>query len=320
MKKTIVFFTLLLLSAVSIAIGISLGSETINPIKIFYNKSDLLSTEIITRLRLPRAITAFITGSSLAVCGVVFQSFFRNPLADPFITGISGGAALGYAISVVLAIPPHYGIFFSIGGSILAIFILSSLISNFSGSTSSFILSGISLSFIFSSCVMLIFAIAKSESVHKIIIWMMGDLNSANNAAFSIYLAPLFILAIWSFHRHIDLISLGDDFAKTSGVNPWEVLLIFLLTSVLVALSVLMGGIIPFIGLMIPHIIRPLSSSLTFYSIPFSALCGGAFLVICDSISRSIISPYELPVGVITGLLGGLFFFMTIFRQRSTSE
>jgi len=316
MKPIIKFLLLLIFAMISIVAGISLGTESINPLKLFYQNSDLLSVEIITRLRLPRVITAFITGGALSVAGVVFQSFFRNPLADPFITGISGAAALGYAISVVLSFPPSYGIVFAVMGSFVAILLLTFLISIFSEGSSSFILAGVSLSFIFSSSVMMIFALTKSESVHKIIIWMMGDLNSASNAPFAIYLAPVFILTIWLFHRHIDIISLGSDFAKTSGITLWEVQLIFLLVSVLVSLSVLMGGIIPFVGLMIPHIIRPLSASLAFYSIPFSALCGGGFLVLCDAISRSVISPYELPVGVITGFLGGLFFFAAIFRRR----
>lgn len=300
--------------------GISFGTEFINPLdalRTLTGCEDNLKSEIILKLRLPRILAALIVGSSLSVCGAVFQSVFRNPLADPFITGVSGGAALGYSIAVIFSFPPFAAVMSAFCGCIFSILIIYILSRNAGFSGSSFILSGVAMSFIFSSSVMLLFSLAKSESVHKTIIWMMGDLNSSGGMQIpASVIAAGIMIALWLFHRHLDIIAFGTDFSKSSGVTAVEIRSIVVLASFLAALSVVMGGIIPFVGLMVPHIVRIFSGSGSYLLLPLSAAAGGSFLMLCDAMSRTVAVPYEIPVGVITGLSGGLFFLFYVLRSR----
>jgi len=300
--------------------GISLGTEFINPaeaLSLFLGGEDNLKSEIILKLRIPRVLAALFVGASLSVCGAVFQSVFRNPLADPFITGVSGGAALGYSAAVIFSLPPFASVISAFCGSFLSIVIMYFLSRSAGFSGSSFILSGVAMSFIFSSSVMLIFSVGSSESVHKTIIWMMGDLNSSGGMqVFLSVTAAGLMIVLWLFHRHLDVIAFGADFSRSSGVTFFEIRLIVILASFLAALSVVMGGIIPFVGLMVPHIVRIFSGSGSYSLIPLSAAAGGAFLMLCDAMSRTLVIPYEIPVGVITGFTGGLFFLFYVIKSR----
>ncbi len=321
MKNRIIILLVIAVSVGAFLAGISLGTEYINPIdliSIFFGKGDNLRSEIILKLRLPRTLAALFVGASLSVCGAVFQSVFRNPLADPFITGVSGGAALGYSIAVIFSFPPGVAVISAFCGSTLSIIIIYFLSRRAGFSGSSFILSGVAISFIFSSSVMLLFSIARSESVHKTIIWMMGDLNSSGElqGVISVIAAGLMI-ALWMFHRHLDIIAFGVNFSKSSGVTSFEIRVIVILASFLAALSVVMGGIVPFVGLMVPHIVRIFSGGGSYTLIPLSAVAGGSFLMLCDAMSRSLIVPYEIPVGIITGFAGGIFFLVYILKSRS---
>ena len=321
MKNRNIFIILVLLLAAAFTAGISLGTEFINPLvflKSLVSGDDSLKSEIILRLRLPRTLCAVFTGASLAVCGAVFQSLFRNPLADPFVTGVSGGAALGYSIAVILAISPGMATLAAFAGSLASIMLMYFFSRTPAFGGSGFILAGVALSFILSSSVMLIFSVAESESVHKTVMWMMGDLNSAGDLlpVLSAAAAAL-MLILWMFHRHLNVIAFGSSFSISSGLTEFETRLVLLLASFLAALSVVMGGIVPFVGLMVPHFVRRFSGADNFVLIPASALSGGIFLAVCDALSRTLIVPYEIPVGVITGFTGGIFFLYFVMRRRA---
>ncbi len=320
MNKRKVYIIIAAVLTGSFLCGISLGTEFINPadaLSALSGGEGTLKSEIILKLRLPRVLAALFVGASLSVCGAVFQSVFRNPLADPFITGVSGGAALGYSVAVVFSFPPLASVASAFSGSFLSIMIIYFLSRSAGFSGSSFILSGVAMSFIFSSSVMLLFSVAKSESVHKTIIWMMGDLNSSGGLQILVsVLAAGIMVVLWLFHRHLDIIAFGADFSRSSGVTTAEIRMIVVLASFLTALSVVMGGIIPFVGLMVPHIVRIMSGSGTYSLIPLSAAAGGSFLMLCDAMSRTLVVPYEIPVGVITGLSGGVFFLFYVLRSR----
>ena len=318
-RKKVYFIIAAVLSGALLA-GISLGTEIINPAEALFTLlggETTLNSEIILKLRIPRVLAALFVGASLSVCGAVFQSVFRNPLADPFITGVSGGAALGYSVAVIFSFTPFAAVTSAFFGSLFSIVIIYLLSSRAGFTGSSFILSGVALSFIFSSSVMLLFSMAKSESVHKTIIWMMGDLNSSGSIQSVVsVIAAAIMISLWLFHRHLDIIAFGTDFSRSSGVTFFEIRLIVVLASFLAALSVVMGGIIPFVGLMVPHIVRIIAGSASYSLIPLSAAAGGAFLMLCDAMSRSLVVPYEIPVGVITGLSGGLFFLFYVLKSR----
>jgi iron complex transport system permease protein len=321
MKKKYLYIITGLLLLFSIITGLCSGTEFINPFAIIENllhRSENLKMEILLRIRLPRIFAAAFTGAALSVSGAVFQSVFRNPLADPFITGVSGGASLGISAAVVFALGPVATLFFSFSGSILAIVLLYLLSygKGFGGGV--FILAGVALSFIFSSSVMLLFSIAESQSVHKAIIWMMGDLSSSGDLGQGVVSLLIFAAAglLWIYHRHLNIISLGRSFSNSSGVSDLELRIILILASVLSALSVILGGIIPFVGLMIPHLIRLVNGHDNESLIPLSAIGGASFLILSDAVSRSLIFPYEIPVGVITGFAGGIFFLFFVIRSR----
>ncbi|HOP63057.1 MAG TPA: iron ABC transporter permease [Spirochaetota bacterium] len=319
MKKGYAAAAVTALLAGAVLAGISFGTELISPLEaiasLFMEGS--LKGEIILKLRFPRVVAALMVGASLSVCGAVFQSVFRNPLADPFITGVSGGAALGYSIAVIFFPAPGLAMFSAFCGSLFSVLIIFFLSRSAGFTGSIFILSGVAMSFIFSSSVMLLFSVARSESVHKTVIWMMGDLNSSGEylAVLSVIAAGLMIV-LWLFHRHLDILAFGTDFSRSSGVTSLEIRIIIVLASTLAALSVALGGIVPFVGLMVPHFVRFFAGAGNFALIPLSAAAGGAFLVSCDAVSRSVVVPFEIPVGVITGMTGGIFFLVYVLRSR----
>jgi len=321
MKKKYIFIISGLLLIISIIAGLCCGAEFISPVVMIENiikGSESLKTEILFKIRFPRIMAAAFVGAALSVSGAVFQSVFRNPLADPFITGVSGGASLGISAAVIFSLGPVLTIFFSFGGSICAIVVLYLLSygKGFGGGV--FILAGVALSFVFSSSVMLLFSVAESRSVHKALIWMMGDLSSSGDVSQWVVSALIFVIAslLWIYHSHINIISLGKSFSNSSGLSDSELRIILILASILSALSVILGGIIPFVGLMIPHLVRLVNGHDNGSLIPLSAIGGASFLVISDALSRSLIFPYEIPVGVITGFAGGIFFIFFVIRNR----
>jgi len=321
MKKIYIYIIPALLLIISIIIGLCAGSEFINPLGIaenIINRTGSLNTEIMLKIRFPRIMAAAFVGAALSVSGAVFQSIFRNPLADPFITGVSGGASLGISAAVIFSLGPLTTIFFSFTGSIAAIVILYLLSYGRGFGGGMFILAGVALSFIFSSSVMLLFSVAESQSVHKAIIWMMGDLSSSGDVSQGVVSALIFLIALllWIYHAHINIISLGKSFSGSAGLSDSELRIILILASILSALSVILGGIIPFVGLMIPHLVRLISGHDNRRLIPLSAIGGASFLIISDALSRSLIFPYEIPVGVITGFTGGIFFLFFVIRNR----
>jgi iron complex transport system permease protein len=320
MNRRYIYIISGLMLLISVLIGLCAGAEFINPLVIADNftGSGNLNTEILLKIRFPRIMAAAFAGAALSVSGAVFQSIFRNPLADPFITGVSGGASLGISAAVIFALGPIATVFFSFTGSIAAIVILYLLSYGRGFGGGMFILAGVALSFIFSSSVMLLFSVAESQSVHKAIIWMMGDLSSSGDVSQFVVSALIFITAmlLWIYHGHINIISLGRSFSNSAGLSDSDMRIILIMASVLSALSVILGGIIPFVGLMIPHLVRFFNGHDNRSLIPLSAVCGASFLIISDAASRSLIFPYEIPVGVITGLAGGVFFLVFVIRNR----
>jgi iron complex transport system permease protein len=320
MKKTILIIGVLVLG-LSIITGLCFGTEFISPLillEYLVTGAKSLKFEIIYEIRFPRVMAAAFVGAALSVSGAVFQSLFRNPLADPFITGVSGGASLGISFAVIFSLGSILTVISSFTGSILAIAILyiMSYGKGFGGSV--FILAGVAMSFIFSSSVMLLFSIAESGSVHKALIWMMGDLSSSGivNQWIIFFIISVIILLIWIYHRHINIISLGRSFSHSSGITDMELRILLILASILSALTVILGGIIPFVGLMVPHIVRFFTGHDNETLIPLSAVTGAAFLILSDAVSRSLIFPYEIPIGIITGFAGGIFFVFFVFKSR----
>ncbi len=285
--------------------------------------------EIMLNIRIPRVLCAFAAGSMLALSGMSFQALFRNPLATPFTLGVSSGAALGAAVFI------RMGWAFTLLGisgtslaafvgallSVLLVYGLTQLKGGFS--TPTLLLAGIAISFFFSSLILFIQYVSGLTHSFRIIHWMMGTLTTADFGKLINLLPFLGVggLLLAFLNREMNLFMVGEDLAISRGVNVGLVKkLIFLAASLMVGSVVAVCGPIGFVGMMSPHICRLLVGADHRFLTPASFLFGGLFLALCDTLSRTLIAPSEIPVGIITALLGGPFFIWLLLNRKGDLE
>lgn len=266
-----------------------------------------LANLIIWDIRLPRILVAILIGTALSVSGNVFQSCFRNPLVEPYILGVSSGAAFGASLAIVFP-----AVFFSIPLSAFLFAAITVIITLSLGyirgqvQTLALILAGIVMGSFFSSLVSILKYISNDAALREIVFWLLGGLYHSSWS--EIYLlGPTVILMtifIWFNGWKLNIISVGDDEAKSLGVNPKTTKLLLICAATLItSLSVAYVGIIAWVGLMVPHAARMLIGPDNRYTIPFSALLGALFLIICDTLARNLIQG-EIPIGILTSILG----------------
>jgi iron complex transport system permease protein len=268
-------------------------------------------------LRVPRALLAALAGAGLAISGVVLQALFRNPLATPYTLGIASGASLAAAIGFLLNLSGYWlGVpilsLLAFGGALTAMFFVYLMARLRAGrDMTRLLLAGVCIAYMCSAGVLLVTYLADKAVTNDIVMWMIGSLAQARRAAereILVVLVPALAVVLYS-HRALDLLSMGDELAASRGVAVGAIVWIcFLLVGLLTAAIVANCGPIGFVGLMVPHIARGLVGLRAFPLVLGSALIGAAFLAVCDGIARSV-SAYELPVGVITNMLGAAFFF-----------
>lgn len=278
-------------------------------------------------LRLPRVLLAFVCGGALSVTGLIFQSLFRNPLATPFTLGVSSGAALGAIVAIALGVTistvPAAQTLISLIGAILTTGIIVALMKGGWGSDGSrLLLCGVMLSSCFSNLILLVQFLADISGLFEMSRWLIGGvplLPLANTLFLGSAIAVTTLLLL-TRARELDLISVGGEFAHLRGVAVERTRReMFLLTSVLVAVVVSFAGPIGMVGLMEPFVCRQLVVNRHSVLIPCTFLFGGAFLVLCDTAARTVMAPLELPVGIITGLLGSCFFLYLLKRELLSS-
>ncbi len=275
----------------------------------------------IFKLRLMRLVTAFIVGAALACSGTVLQALLRNPLADPYVLGVSGGAALGAALAIVMGAAGAWLLAASAFGAAVLALLVVCLLAFQKGGTSvySLLLSGVIVSAICSSLLMLIVSLAPVEGLHTITWWMLGNLQGGSAALVMIACCLTFggTLGVWLLARDLNAMTLGRDMAHHLGVRTNRVVLIGLgLATLLTAAAVALAGLIGFVGLIVPHVMRGVVGSDHRRLIVASAVGGGLFLVFCDTLARTLAAPIEIPVGVLTALAGGPFFLILLRRRR----
>ncbi|MFA4915530.1 MAG: iron chelate uptake ABC transporter family permease subunit [Syntrophales bacterium] len=274
---------------------------------------------IIFSIRLPRIIFAGIVGAALSTAGVVFQALLRNPLADPYILGISGGSAVGAIIGIVTGI----GFLpFSIPGLAFLGAIITVVLVFAIGRTNpnTLLLAGVIVNAFFSSIIMFFISLSTNADLHNITFWLMGNLSFAGNS--EIILTGFFLMVgfavIYIEARSLNLIVTGEETATQLGVNVERTkIILFLAASMITGLAVSFSGIIGFVGLIIPHIMRMLFGSDHRLLLPASLLFGASFLIAADTIARTIIPYTELPVGVITAMCGAPYFIYLLRRRIS---
>jgi iron complex transport system permease protein len=291
-----------------------------------FNLSETEET-IIFSIRVPRILLAAIVGAALAVSGAVMQGFFRNPLADPSIIGISSGAALFVATVIVLFGDLLSGIWEIYGLSLAAfigavftsliVFRLASV--NGSSSVAYMLLAGIAINAIAAAGTSFLAFISNDEQLRTLTFWTMGSFGGAlwvNISVASSIIIPCLII-LYRTSKQLNLLLLGDDEARYLGVNIEKVKRkIIILVALIVGASVAVSGIIGFVGLIVPHLLRILYGSDNKFIIPASAIFGAILVLLSDSLARNIVLPTEIPVGIITSLIGGPYFLFLLTKQR----
>lgn len=279
---------------------------------------------ILFNIRIPRILTAIFAGAGLAGVGCAYQGVFRNSMADPYILGISSGATLGAALAISLGINESVAGFGAVtlaafAGALASTFLVYSLAMRRSRtSMTSLLLSGVAVSYFLSSIVSLIL-VFDEQNVSKIVYWTMGSLASVSYLQIAI-LAPVVILGsflLYSNWRELDILTSGEEVARSLGVETERVKIrILIYSSLIVAVCVAFTGVIGFVGLMMPHIMRMIVGPSHKRLIPFAMISGSIFLLVADTIARSLIDGAELPVGAVTALFGAPYFIWLLARSR----
>lgn len=327
----------ILLSIIVLMMGVGLGSVNVPPmhiVNIISNKifsTQLLpdmpsvSVSIVWKLRLPRTLLAYLVGGSLAVSGTVMQSVLKNPLASSYTLGVSSGASLGAALVIAtgLSIPflgmftlPVIGLSFGLLTVLLAVKFAAKMDKNLENNT--IILVGMVFSLFVNAILTLILSMARNH-VAQLTFWQMGSfsLKDWSNVIILFPIVLVGVIIIQNYSKELDIMTFGEEQAFTMGVDVQKIKWILLvLSAALTGSAISFVGVIGFIDLIAPHVVRKIFGSNHKSAIPMSVVFGGSFMVICDLIARTIISPSELPVGAITALIGAPFFAYVYFSKR----
>lgn len=305
-----------------ILLSLSVGPLMINPFS-----ADPLQWRILTDLRLPRVVVALLMGAALGASGTVLQGVFRNPLADPYVLGTSSGAALAAAFGLLTTgwvscwLVPSLALF----GALITSAVVGMLgRDGWGAARERLLLSGIGVSFFLSAVLMLLMSLASADGVKRAILWMSGDLASADWTlvpAAALLMIAGFVLA-FGRSRALNALTLGDEAVFGLGLEPGrERGLLVLAASLLTAASVALGGIVGFVGLIVPHVVRIMVGSDAGRVLPLSALGGGMILCLADTVGRSVLAPLEIPAGVVTALIGAPWFLVLLRgRNRNGAE
>ncbi|WP_044642048.1 FecCD family ABC transporter permease [Risungbinella massiliensis] len=282
------------------------------------SEPNFLADVILWKLRFPRIVFAGVVGAALAIAGTMYQGLLRNPLADPYILGVSSGASVGAVLAILMGLATWAVVGASFAAALIALLMVL-LIAGKRLNTHTLILSGVVVHAFFGA--ILTYAISQSdEELPRIQFWLMGSftLRDWNDVWI---LTPVLLLAsgiAWSLSRELNLFSLGERTAANVGVSVRRIRLILLLTaSLLTAVSVAVSGMIGFVGLVIPHVLRLIIGADHRRLLPLAAIAGAIFLIGADTIARSVLSPRELPIGVVTAFLGAPFFAFLLRQNRN---
>jgi iron complex transport system permease protein len=321
MKKK--FFVLILFILFLIVVFISFISGSVNiTIKELFDSflgknpnSD--NALIVLKIRLPRILLAILAGGVLSVTGAVLQALFKNPLVDPFITGVSSGAAFGATIAIIFNLN-SITLLAVLGAVFTILFVYGLSRKNGSLNLYNLLLIGVMVSSFFSALIMFLSALFNKDLV-KVVFWLMGDLSITDFILlkYSYIISIIVIIFCIFFSNDLNILSLNEDEAKVSGVRTEFIKTFYFISSgILTGIAVALSGVIGFVGLVIPHVVRFFTGPDLRGLIPVSFLAGAAFLLGCDTIARTIFLPSEIPVGIITGLVGAPVFVFILLRRK----
>jgi len=313
---------LLFFTAVSIITSLLIGSVTISFIEVvkvlFGVPVDEMTKQIILEIRMPRVLLAVAVGGGLSVAGAVFQAILRNPLAEPYILGISSGGTFGAVLSMLLGFAFLGTQVLAFAGALMVVFLVFMLGKRFGElEPHTLLLSGVMIGAFFSALILIMITML-NESLRTAIFWLIGNLSLAKSESVYFVLPLSFIISlvlIFNSQKY-NVLSLGTEHAKQLGINTGFVKnLTYILASFLIGSLVSVSGIIGFVGLLVPHVCRMMFGVDNRIIIPASFLIGAGYLSLADSIARIIISPAELPVGAVTAIIGAPVFIYLLRRR-----
>jgi iron complex transport system permease protein len=314
---------LIIIALISLSVGpAKISLKDILASLIGYKSIDQTAWMILFKIRLPRILLAGLVGFTLSLGGVVFQALLRNPLAEPFILGISSGAAVGAIIGIFFGLGFTFGVpLLSFTGALFTVLLVMGISSRHGGlESSTLLLTGVIINAFFTAVIMFFITTTSDSRLHSMLFWLYGDLSQSKYIQLSISLPCILIVSgiMYIFSRHLNLIVGGEESALQMGVEV-ELLkwISFLTISLIIGIAVSFSGIIGFVGLIVPHLMRMILGSDHRLLIPASCLGGAVFLIAADTLARTIISPSELPVGVITAFLGAPFFIYLLKSRGS---
>jgi iron complex transport system permease protein len=332
-KLPIVVIVLCFLLLVEIFAATCIGAVTIRPAVVasvlLHQHMEGISMEqaIIFQIRLPRVLAAALVGCALSIAGVLFQGLFRNPMADPYVIGTSGGAALGATLGVVLL--PHLALFGFGASALLAFFFsLATMVAVYwlarvGGRTPivTLLLAGLALGAMlgYSTTFVLLVNPEKTLAVRLLTAWLHGAISNAEWSEIALVGVMVLLGSVLSLPlaRSLNALCLGDEYAQQLGIRV-EFLraAIIIIGSLLTAAAVSLGGLIGFVGLVVPHLVRLLIGPDHFRLLPIAGLAGAIFLILADTLARTVLSPSELPVGILTAFIGGPVFLFLLRRSK----
>ena len=337
MNKKTKIIILICISFAAVILGIAVGSVYISPAEIltvFNNKIfgidlprdfNLIHSGLVWNMRMPRVFLAFLVGAALSVSGTVMQSVLKNPLASSYGLGVSSGAGLGAALIMISGLSegvlgifflPLAGLIFGLVTVFFAVSLASRLDKDMSNNT--IILTGMVLS-LFINAILTLLASGSPQYAQRILLWQLGSF-SMKEWSFVYVLTPVTVLGVLFFMRYskeLDIMTFGEEQANALGVELKKVKWLLIgMSAVLTGAAVAFVGIIGFVDLIAPHVVRKIFGSSHKYVIPASALFGGTFMVLCDLFSRTAASPSEIPIGSVTAFIGAPFFIYVYFKSR----
>ncbi len=318
-RAFLILASLVLLTAVSFGFALTVGSFKVSYGEVF---AALLGREggggdVVLQLRLPRAIAGFACGGLLALAGALMQVLLRNPLADPYVLGISGGAGVGATFAILIGLPVLGIDALAFAGALGAMFIVFGLAhGDGSWTQTRLLLTGVIVAAGCGALVALMLAVAEEHKLRGMLFWLMGDLGQSAQWWPALLALGVALALAMPFARELNLLSRGMMQAQALGVAVDRLrYAIYLLASLATAASVTTAGSIGFVGLVVPHLVRLATGNDQRLLLPASVLAGGSLLVLADTLARTIIAPQQLPVGVLTALIGVPVFLFLLSRQ-----
>ncbi|MEW6165845.1 MAG: iron ABC transporter permease [Pseudomonadota bacterium] len=319
-RRALLVIVLLALAGVaSLALALATGSLSLPPGEVFaaLAGADNAARAIVLDLRLPRALAALACGGLLALAGALMQVLLRNPLADPYVLGVSGGAGVGALVAMLLGLAAIGIAGLSFAGALAAMLLVFGLAhGDGSWTQTRLLLTGVVVAAGCGAVIALLLTLAPEQKIHGMLFWLMGDLSQVADPRPALAVLAVGILLALPFARELNLLARGADQAAALGVAvPSLRRLVYVVASLTTAVAVTTAGSIGFVGLIVPHLVRLAIGNDQRLLLPASVLAGGSLLVLADTLARTVVAPIQLPVGVLTALIGVPVFLYLLGRK-----